>query len=133
MPLITDRKLASPISSPETAVFWEAAKTGRFTLRFCRDCDRTHWYPRAICPHCFSANTEWRDASGKGEIHAFSVMGRAEPPYVVAFVTLAEGPTMLSNLVDCDSEKLAIGQPVEVAFKDTEGGMKLPMFRPTEN
>ncbi|MGE0310723.1 MAG: Zn-ribbon domain-containing OB-fold protein [Lautropia sp.] len=130
MTLITDRTLASPVPNPETAAFWDATKQGRFTLRYCRDCGRTHWYPRAICPHCFSANTEWRDASGKGEIHAFSVMARATPPYVVAFVTLAEGPTMLTNLVECDTDALAIGQAVEVVFRATDNGTQLPMFRP---
>ncbi len=130
MTTIIDRTLASPVPNPETAAFWEATKAGRFTLRYCRDCGRTHWYPRAICPHCFSAETEWRDASGKGVIHAFSVMSRADPPYVVAFVTLAEGPTMLTNLVECESDALAIGQPVEVVFKRTDNGTQLPMFRP---
>ena len=130
MTILTDRKLASPIPSPETTAFWDAAKEGRFILRFCKACNRTHWYPRTICPHCASPDTEWRDASGTGEIHAFSVMARADPPYVVAFVTLAEGPTMLTNLVECDPDALAIGQSVEVVFKDTETGMKLPMFRP---
>ena len=130
MTQIVDRKHASPVPSPETAAFWEGTGNGVFNLRWCRACNKTHWYPRAICPHCFSDDTEWRPASGKGEIHAFSVMSRADPVYVVAFVTLEEGPTMMTNLVECDSDKLAIGQKVELVFKDTEDGMKLPMFKP---
>lgn len=130
MTKITDRKLASPVPSPETEAFWEAANNEVLSLRWCQDCNKTHWYPRAICPHCFSSNTTWRPASGKGRIHAFSVMGRADPAYVVAFVTLDEGPTMLTNIVECETDDLAIDQPVELVFRDTENGTKLPMFRP---
>jgi uncharacterized OB-fold protein len=45
-------------------------------------------------------------------------------------VTLAEGPTMMTNIVDCDFDKLGIGQAVSVIFKDTEGGPPVPMFKP---
>jgi hypothetical protein len=45
-------------------------------------------------------------------------------------VTLAEGPTMLTNIVDCDADKVRIGQPVIVVFQDTENGPPVPMFKP---
>lgn len=130
MTRIVDRKLASPQPHPETEAFWQGTAQGRFQLRYCRDCGKTHWYPRAICPHCFSGDTEWRDASGHGTVYAFSVMQRANPPYVVAYVTLAEGPTMLTNLVDCDTDALRIGQAVRLVFKPTDNGTMLPMFTP---
>ena len=66
----------------------------------CTACDRAHWYPRAICPFCAGDKVEWREASGKGTIYTFSVMRRVKEPYIIAHVTLAEGPTMLTNVVD---------------------------------
>jgi uncharacterized OB-fold protein len=48
----------------------------------------------------------------------------------MAYVTLAEGPTMMTNIVDCDPDRLRIGDPVEVAFVATANGGALPMFRP---
>jgi uncharacterized protein len=57
-------------------------------------------------------------------------MRRAPVPYAIAYVTLAEGPTMMTNLVDCDFDALKIGQDVEVVFQDAEEGAKVPMFRP---
>jgi uncharacterized OB-fold protein len=96
----------------------------------CRACGKAHWYPRAICPFCDSAEVEWRDASGKGKIYTFSVMRRAKEPYAIAYVTLAEGPTMMTNIVDCDFDALAIGQSVSVVFKDSDGGPSVPMFKP---
>ena len=124
------RKIPSPIVSSETQPFWNAAREGRFVVPVCTSCGKAHWYPRAVCPFCGSEEIAWRDASGKASIYTFSVMRRAKEPYVIAYVTLAEGPTMMTNIVDCDFDVLAIGQPVAVTFKDTESGPPVPMFRP---
>ncbi len=124
------RKITSPVMTAETQAFWNAAREGRFMVPICAACGRTYWYPRAICPFCASDKVEWREASGKGSIYTFSVIRRAKEPYVIAHVTLAEGPTMLTNIVDCDFDKLRIGQPVAVVFKETENGPPVPMFRP---
>jgi hypothetical protein len=37
---------------------------------------------------------------------------------------------MLTNIVDCDFDKLKVGQAVKVVFKQTDGGPSLPMFTP---
>ena len=124
------RKIPSPIVSVEAEAFWNAAREGRFTVPTCSDCGKAHWYPRAVCPFCSSEKVQWCDASGRGTIYTFSVMRRAKEPYAIAYVTLAEGPTMMTNIVDCDFDKLSIGQAVSVVFKDTEGGPPVPMFRP---
>jgi uncharacterized OB-fold protein len=125
------RKITPPAVNPETKPFWDAAREGRFLVPFCSACSKAHWYPRAICPFCTSDKVEWRQASGKGTIYTFSVMQRVKEPYAIAHVTLAEGPTMLTNIVDCDFNKLRIGQAVAVIFQETEGGPPVPMFKPT--
>ena len=124
------RAIPSPIVTAETQAFWDAARVGRFVIPVCTTCGKAHWYPRAICPFCDSDKIEWRAASGKAAIYTFSVMRRAKEPYAIACVTLAEGPTMMTNIVDCDFDALAIGQPVSVVFADTEDGPPVPMFRP---
>jgi uncharacterized OB-fold protein len=124
------RKIASPVVTVETQAFWDAARNGLFLVPFCGACAKAHWYPRLICPFCASEKIEWRQASGKGVIYTFSVMRRVKEPYAIAHVTLAEGPTMLTNIVDCDFDKLAVGQPVAVVFNETENGPPVPMFRP---
>ncbi len=125
---MAERKLPAPQVSPETKPYWDAAAAGKLLVKKCLACGEHHHYPRALCPFCFSDRTEWRDASGRGTIYSYSVMRRAPVPYAIAYVTLDEGPTMMTNLVDCDFDKLAIGQPVRVTFKPTEGGPPLPMF-----
>ena len=121
----------APDENPETARFWRAAREGKLLCGHCRTCGDSHFYPRTLCPHCFSADTDWRPASGEGTIYSYSVMRRAEPPYAIAYVTLAEGATMMTNIVDCDFDTLRIGQKVRLSFKSTtEDGAPLPMFTP---
>ncbi|GGG19269.1 DNA-binding protein [Caldovatus sediminis] len=128
---MADRKIPAPGVNPETEPFWTAAREGRFLVKGCASCGKNHWYPRAICPFCFSDRTEWRPASGRGVIYSLSVMKRAPEPYVMAYVTLEEGPTMMTNIVDCDFDALKIGQKVKLVFKPTEGdGPPFPMFTP---
>jgi uncharacterized protein len=124
------RKIPAPVVTVETRAFWDAARENRFVVPVCTACGKAHWYPRAICPFCDSGKVEWREASGKGTIYTFSVMRRAKEPYAIAYVTLAEGPTMMTNIVDCDFNALRIGQPVSVVFAPSEDGPPVPMFRP---
>ncbi len=121
------RKIPAPKPTPETRAFWDAAAQGKFLIGRCTACGKAHWYPRTTCPFCWS-ETEWVEASGRGTIYSYSVMRRAPEPYVVAYVTLAEGPTMLTNLVDCDFDGLAIGQAVRLKFSPSEGGPPVPTF-----
>ena len=47
-----------------------------------------------------------------------------------AVVTLDEGVSMLTNIVDCDFDAVKIGMKVKVTFKPTDGGPPVPMFAP---
>lgn len=124
------RTIASPTPNPETQEFWDAAAKGELLLKKCDDCGKYHYYPRAICPHCFSDKTAWVKASGNGEIYSFSVMKRSKIPYAIAYVTVDEGVKMMTNIVDADLDALAIGQKVKVVFKPSEEGQLVPMFTP---
>ena len=125
----TERKYPAPQVNPEIKPFFDAAAQGTLILKKCAACGQTHHYPRAICPFCASERTEWITASGRGTIYSYSVMRRAAAPYAIAYVTLQEGVTMLTNLVDCDFDRLRIGDPVRVVFKP-KGEDTVPMFTP---
>ncbi len=125
-----ERKIPAPPVSPETQPFWNAAAEGRLLIKWCRSCDQAHYYPRSICPFCFGDTTEWREASGRGTIYSYSIMRRVPVPYAIAYVTLEEGVTMMTNIVDCDLDAIRIGQQVQVVFRPTEGGPPVPMFAP---
>jgi len=125
-----ERKIPAPQPNPETKAFWDGAAQGRLLIKKCLACRQVHYYPRAICPFCGSDRTEWQQASGRGSIYSWSVMRRAEVPYAIAYVTLEEGVTMMTNIVDCDLDGIRIGQRVRVVFKPTEGGPPVPAFTP---
>lgn len=124
------RRIPAPRVLPETLPYWQAADEGRLLVKRCRACGECHHYPRDICPHCLSEDTEWVQAAGTGEIYSFSTMGKGEAAYTLAFVTLQEGVTLMTNLVDCDPAQVRIGQSVRVVFRPSDGGHAVPMFTP---
>jgi uncharacterized OB-fold protein len=124
------RKIPAPQVLPETLAYWTAADEGRLLVKRCNSCGQFHHYPRDICPHCLSSDTAWQDALGSGTVYSFSTMGQGDAAYTLAFVTLDEGVTLMSNLVDCDPAQVRIGDRVRVLFKPSQGGHAVPMFTP---
>jgi len=96
----------------------------------CNSCGEKFYYPRSICPHCGDQNVTLVESSGKGVIYSWSVLRRADPPFAIAYVTLNEGPTMMTNIIECDLDSLAIGQRVKLKFSETEeaDGPPVPTF-----
>ena len=126
------RKIADPALNPGDEPYFAAAARGALALKTCKACGRAHHYPRALCPFCWSSDTVWREASGRGEVYSFTVMRRVKVPYALAYVKLDEGPVMLTNLVAPDLDRLAIGQRVRVVYGDAADGAKVPVFTPAE-
>jgi uncharacterized OB-fold protein len=127
----TARKIYPPAVNVETERFWRAAEAGKLLYGFCLACSEPHYFPRSFCPFCFSERVEWREASGNASVYSYSIMYRTpSDPYAIAYVTLAEGPRLLTNLVDCDPAALSVGQRVKLVFKPSEGEYPVPMFTP---
>jgi len=135
---MTANPLPVPAPSPnfDTQEFWDATAQGKFLLKRCDSCGVIIWYPRFLCPDCHITETSWFEASGKGTIYTFTIVRRGQgayrdaAPFVVAYVELEEGPRILTNIVECDPESVAIGQAVEVVFQDAGDGTALYRFRP---
>ena len=130
MTILTERKIIAPPVNPETKAFWDAAAEGKLLIKKCTACGEVHFYPRTNCPFCFSDKTEWQQVSGNATIYTYSVMRRAPIPYAIGYVTLAEGPTMMTNIVDCDLDGIRTGQAVKLVWKPSDGGAPVPMFTP---
>jgi uncharacterized OB-fold protein len=125
------RVIPAPAVNVETQPFWDAAKEGRFLIKRCEACHQAFWYPRALCPFCFSDATVWEESPGEGVIYTYSVMHRSPTgPYAIGYVTLNEGPAVLTNFVGVAPDGLSIGMKVKVQFQDTEGGPPVPVFAP---
>lgn len=128
-----------PKAQPETDYYWDKAKEHELWLRHCNDCESSYFYPRDICPHCFSRNSSWIQSSGKGTVHTFAIVHTApdpsfknDVPYIVAIIDLDEGARMPTNLVgvEPDPDKISIGMKVQVTFDDVTAEISLPKFKP---
>ena len=126
-----------PVIDPDSAPYWRAAKEHRLLLKRCSSCDRAHFYPRELCPHCHSDAVEWFEAQGTGSVYSYTIARRPagpafkpDAPYVVAIVELDEGARMMTNIVGCPPESVRIGQRVVVAYEDVTDEVSLPKFRP---
>ena len=136
----TEMPTPAPLVQPEVKVFWDATAQGRLLLPQCKACQTVIWFPRPFCPACGSVDVDWIEASGRGTVYSYTVNRRGggdlpeyrdAGPYVLAYVELAEGPRVMTNIVECDPDSVAIGQTVELVFHDTGQGTALPRFRPT--
>ena len=124
-----EKKWLSPKGNPESKPFWDAAAQGKFLLKRCKACGEAHFYPRSICPNCFSDDTVWEESKGEGEIYTYSIMRRSPTgPYCLAYVTMKEGPTFMTNIVDSDFSKIKIGSKVKVVFQPTDGPTPVVLF-----
>ncbi|MFH8794973.1 Zn-ribbon domain-containing OB-fold protein [Streptomyces sp. NPDC017941] len=130
-----------------TRVYWDAAAEGRLLIRRCHApaCGRPHHYPREFCPYCWSEDVTWERASGRATLYTWSVVHRndlppfgSRVPYTAAVVDLAEGPRMMTELVDTGppdgtgpgpAPALRPGLPLEVAFRARADGLTVPVFR----
>jgi uncharacterized OB-fold protein len=126
-----------PTPDDTTRPFWEAAREGRFLIKRCRDCGRAHYYPRPFCPHCWSGAVDWEDARGRASLYTWSVVLQNDlppwperVPYVAAVVDLDEGPRVMTNVVECEFERLTIDMALQVSFRQASDEVTVPVFRP---
>lgn len=128
-----------PKPDPVTQPFWDSLKAHGIQIQKCNACGEHIFYPRGLCPHCFSSDLSWEPASGKGKVYAFTIVHRqpnpafaADMPYVVALIELDEGVRMMTNLVDVepDPEHVKVGMPVEIVYDDVNDEITLPKWRP---
>jgi uncharacterized OB-fold protein len=131
--------IPAPTPQPEWDYYWEKTKQHELWLMRCNDCNHAYFYPRPICPHCFSRNTGWFQSSGKGTLYAFAIVHRGplpafreKVPYVVAYIELEGGVRIPTNLIDVepDPEHVKIGMAVEVVYEDISDTITLPKFKP---
>lgn len=100
----------------------------------CQDCGEIYVPVRKLCPNCNTANMQWKELSGKGELAAFTSITVGTPyfvekgydrknPYCFSVVKLEEGPMVSAQLVgvnESEPEKIDIGTPLKVKFLETD-------------
>ena len=127
----------APIVDEAARPFFEAGAQGQLRYQLCAHC-KTPQLGTLLCEQCLAPAPAWRDASGRGRIHAFVVMHlayhaayRSEQGYAAAIVELEEGPRLpvyIGRLPqECPSH---VGQEVSIDFELGEGGVAIPVARP---
>jgi uncharacterized OB-fold protein len=128
-----------PETQPWSKPFWEGTKQGKLLIQHCQDCNTNIFYPRKVCPECWSKNMDWITASGKAKVYMFSTAyDMVEPkfmadlPYTVAYVNLEEGIRMMTRIVECAPTDIHIDMEVEVVFHKLNDDFYLPYFKPVK-
>lgn len=131
-----------PMPQPDdvTQAYWSSlGDEGILRLQWCKSCARPIHYPRAVCLHCMGNDLEMRKHSGRGRIHAFTIVHvhpdktfAADLPLVVALIDLEEGGRILSNVVSVapDPSVVKIGMAVELRCERVSERIVLPKFAP---
>ncbi|UOM37260.1 Zn-ribbon domain-containing OB-fold protein [Acuticoccus sp. I52.16.1] len=128
-----------PQPTPETQHFWDGLAERRILIQHCTPCDRAYFPPRNHCPFCGGTAVEVVRASGAATLYSFVVSNHRVPgfarPNVVAVAALAEGPRLMTQIVDVapDPANLTIDMPLEPVFEDLPEGPTLLHFRPAPN
>jgi hypothetical protein len=126
-----------PLADTTTLPFWEAAAEHRLVVQRCTSCGHTRLPPAPVCPECRSAESDWQEVSGRGEVYTHTSVHRpiaAEQPlpFVIAVIALEDsgGLRIISNLVGVEPDAVAIGMPVELVWEDMGADLAIPRFRP---
>jgi uncharacterized protein len=96
--------------------------------RKCKSCGAVFLGERNVCSKCGTRDQmETQKLSNQGRLYVYSIVHRSFPgvqvPYVSAVVDLEGGGTVKGNLIGIDPnpEKIKMGMPVRVVFKDALG------------
>ncbi|MED4779904.1 Zn-ribbon domain-containing OB-fold protein [Brevibacillus choshinensis] len=126
-------QIPRPLVDSDSQPFWEGLNRHELMIQRCDECNQSIFYPRLLCPHCFSDKVVWIQATGRGHIYSYTVVHRAfgpfsnQVPYVVAIVELEEGVRMMTRIVG-DRQAIKIGVPVEVIYEKVDDELLLPYF-----
>ena len=132
-------EIVKPLPAPtlETRPYWDGCKRHELRIQRCAACGQYQFYPRIYCTRCFDDRVEWVTASGRATVASFTIVRRPvspafaqDVPYVVALVTLDEGPSMMTNIIGCPPEQVAIGMRVMATFDDWNEEISIAKFRP---
>jgi uncharacterized OB-fold protein len=126
-----------PVPDEESRPFFDAAREGRLLIMRCKSCGAYRYPSRDRCDVCWSTDTAWVQASGRGTVYTFGIMHQLyhpgfkdEIPYNVVVVELEEGPRTYTNLVGIANDQIRVGMPVEVVFEKLTDEVTIPKFKP---
>tara|TARA_B000000460_G_scaffold212951_1_gene161255 strand:- start:44 stop:460 length:417 start_codon:yes stop_codon:yes gene_type:complete len=131
-----DKPIPIPSNEVLTKPFWEATKRGELIIPYCNSCSTLFFYPREVCPNCFSKDLGWKKMSGKGHVYTYTHVRQAVHPsfqsangHIYAIVQLDEGPKIPSGISGCEPKEVYVDMPVSVVFDDITEDYTLVKFQ----
>lgn len=117
-----------------SARYWrEVPQRYRYEAAQCTKCNKTFFPPRLLCSECRGREFKKTILPHDGTVETFTVIRVApsgftdEAPYAVGIVKLSNGVKLTTQIVDCDPDKLEIGDKVHLEFRriqqDGESGI----------
>ena len=77
------------------------------------------------------------EVSGEAKVVTYTIVHRPildaykkEAPYILSIVQLVEGPTMMTNIINCPLDEVYCGMDVKVTFQDWGEDFLVPVFEP---
>ncbi len=130
----------SPREDADNTAFLASWRKGELLIQRCGGCGKSVFYPRPVCPHCWSEPLESRNACGRGRIVSYSLVHRPndpafndEVPIILVEVALEEGALLLARIVGCDPTQVRSGLAVELPPADVCRRYPLPVFHLAES
>jgi uncharacterized protein len=113
--------------------FWEGCRREELVVQRCDTCGAATFPAAPVCPACRTDTLRWTSARLTGSIYTYTTVWRpASPdfavPYVVAWIDMDDGWQIMSSVVGCDTEEVAVGAPVIARFAEAGGDQRLPVF-----
>lgn len=99
------------------------ALLGKLLIQRSRTTGRHVFPPRIMLPGDGREDLEWVEASGEGTLYSFTIVAAKspQPDYNICLVDLAEGPRVMTRLVDAPNDDLAIGRSVRLSIEIQDG------------
>jgi len=102
---------------PRPAFLGETVE-GKLLIKRCTACGEPHYFPARSARSASPTRRYGRKARARRDLQLQPDAQVRVGALPIGYVTLKEGPSLLTNFVDCDMDKLKIGQKVKVVFKD---------------
>ena len=96
-------------------------KDGYLMCSRCKQCGYESFPPRADCPQCLSGDFEFKEISGRGKLHTYTVIHAAptgfddDVPYTIGVVDLEETGRLMAWFGDTiPNDEIKIGMDLQV-------------------
>jgi uncharacterized OB-fold protein len=118
---------------PSPRYFREIPARYRLEASRCSSCGKVSYPARPLCPACRSEKAEKLSLTRSGKVITSTIVRTGpddflnESPYAMAVIETPEGARLMTQVVDCEVEKVQPGMEVSLEFrlirKEARGGI----------